>query len=475
MSTAPSVSVFSATPNVAEASDLELHLPTLKVISYRGPGDTSGVPTSLEPVVRRLQTKVHWFAIDGQPSSGELNSPNFMFYTPLPARPLLEDYKAFCSEYLWPLFHGHVERANFDIQKWKSYKQLSEMVASEALSVCAESFPTLCWLHDYQMALVPPLMAMHAGIILCHFWHVVWPEPSVIAASPIGAELVESLLANRAIGFHTAEYATNFLETVRELIPNVHVDMLRMEVRRGKFITKVLAMPLGIDVQMWENLARRSKVRADALASRHRPSGKLILGVDRLDYTKGILEKLKGIELFLEKSPRWRKRFNYVQITYPQSDDFAQKAGYAEEVRKQIQQINAQYSSEDWQPITLIEGLQERSELSAWYQAADILAVNPIKDGLNLIAKEFVACRLDESGVVILSRQSGCASELGKGALIVDAANSNEFAKAMNTSLAMESDEKRKRMLAMRRMVGWNQLQDWAVGFLKTALSAKAR
>ncbi len=475
MSTAPSVSVFSATPNVAEVSDLELHLPTLKVISYRGPGDTSGVPTSLEPVVRRLQTKVHWFAIDGQPSSGELNSPNFMFYTPQPARPLLEDYKAFCSEYLWPLFHGHAERANFDIQKWKSFKQLSEMVASEALNVSAESFPTLCWLHDYQMALVAPLMAMHAGIILCHFWHVSWPESSVIATSPVGVELVESLLSNRAIGFHTAEYATNFLETVRDLVPNAQVDMLRMEVRRGKFITKVSAMPLGIDVQMWENLARRSKGRADALASRHRQTEKLILGVDRLDYTKGILEKLKGIERFLEQNPRSRKHFNYVQITYPQSDDFAREAGYAEQVRKLISRINAKYGSEDWQPICLLEGLLEREELAAWFQAADILAVNPIKDGLNLIAKEFVACRLDESGVILLSRQSGCASELGTGALIVDAANTGEFAKAMGTALSMESDERRKRMTAMRRMVGWNQLQDWAVGFLKTALSVKTR
>src|SRR5262249_39256337 len=161
---------------------------------------------------------------------------------------------------------------------------------------------------------------------------------------------------------------------------------------------------------------------------------KLVLGVDRLDYTKGILEKLKGIDRFLEQTPRWRKKFNYVQIAYPQSDDFAHEAGYAEEVRQLIQQINQKYGTKDWQPISLLEGLLERSELAAWYQAVDILAVNPIKDGLNLIAKEFVACRTDESGVVVLSRQSGCASELGTGALIIDAANGSEFSKALGTS-----------------------------------------
>src|SRR5262249_2298013 len=153
-----------------------------------------------------------------QPASkSESRAAGFAFYTPQVPPTLLAPFSRFASSYLWPLLHGIPDKAKFEPESWKAFKQVSEIIASDCLSVSAWSFPTLCWLHDHQLALVAPLMSMQAGVILSHFWHVPWPAPEVMAASPVGKELTEALLSNRLIGFHTNEYATNFLNTVQEL------------------------------------------------------------------------------------------------------------------------------------------------------------------------------------------------------------------------------------------------------------------
>lgn len=461
-----------------DLGQLQLYLPTLKVISYRGPGQSGGVPTSLEPVVKRLGAKVHWFAIDGvpsQPSHAEAQGAAFAFYNPQIPQPLLEKHNQIANGYLYPLLHGMPEKAKFDSENWKSFRQLSELIASESLKVSSESFPTLCWLHDYQLALVAPLMSMQAGIILCQFWHVPWPSPSVMIQSPVARELVESLLSNKIIGFHTTEYALNFLNTVQELLPNAIVDVLKMEVRRRSTLTKIVVMPLGIDFSLWQQFAKSTRPIAEAIGVKHRLANQVVLGVDRLDYSKGVLEKLHGLERFLETQTNWHKRFHYVQLAQPPLSNEADFVSYAKAVEEKVEAINNKYENSGWKPILFIPGQFDQTELAAWYQAADVLTVNSVKDGLNLIAKEYVASRLDEQGALVLSKLAGCSAELAQGALLVDPHDPDDFASNLSQALTMGVEEKRRRMTSMRRVVGWNQLHDWALGFLREALVSKAK
>ncbi len=454
--------------------ELELFLPTLKVISYTGPGQSGGVSKSLEPVVKRLGTKVHWFAIEGQslPNQTDDSPEGFSFYSPKVPPLLAERHRKAANDYLFPLLHGLTDKAKFEPENWKAFRQVNEIVASDCLSVSSQSFPTLCWLHDFQVPLAGPLMSMQAGLIICQFWHVPWPEPEVIVKSPVGKELVDALLCNKLIGFHTTEYATNFLNTVKELFPNAHVDFLKMEVRRRRSHTRVVVMPLGLDFSLWQKLARSNKPKAEAMAVRHRLANQVLLGVDRIDYTKGVLEKLQGLERFLETNESWLRRFHYVQVCHS-ANAGAGPGEYESRVKAEITRINARFESNGWQPIMSLNEYLDQNELAAWYQAADVLLVNSIKDGLNLIAKEYVACRQDEQGSLILSKQTGSSAELSQGALLIDPQNPDSIAQAIAQALSMEVEEKRRRMNSMRRVVGWNQLHDWALGFLRQSIQGR--
>lgn len=469
--------------------DFEIHLPSLKVVSYNGTGDGSGVPSSLEPLARRIGTRIHWLSVNsnthadvlGRALSGTTDNTigstenfqsndSFQFYTARVSQKIAEAHKRLCDTYLWPLFHGMPEIAEFDPEDWKAYKELCAMVASDSLTIAGDSFPTISWLHDYQLALAAPYIAQDRGSVVCQFWHVPWPKPENIASSPITKEVIEGLLANRLLGFHTAEYAHNFMETTQLLFPDAKLDHMEMKITIGEESTQITVMPLGIDVDKWRDLANSVRPISEALAVKHRLANQIILGVDRLDYTKGVLEKLYGLEFFLTVAPEMHRRFHYVQIS--QSPQSKQNAfdNYAKQVETKIKEINERFSSDGWSPIIHLSQKMNHEELAAWYQAADILSVNSIRDGLNLIAKEFVATRQDEQGVLIVSKNAGCAQELSPGALVIDPRSPQDFSDALNKAMNMPVEEKRRRMTSMRHVVSWNQLHDWALGFLKQSL-----
>jgi trehalose-6-phosphate synthase len=451
---------------------LQVHLPALKIISYRGPGQSGGVVSSLSPLTKQLGTQVNWIALSGMPSSDSNQVAGFSFHRADVPPQQAELQGRVIHEYLWPLLHGLESRARFDIDAWRSFRQLSQSIATQSFRVSSRSFPTLIWLHDFEMALVPPLLPTETGVVLSHFWHAPWPEAAVMAASPVGKEIVESLLHNRVLGFHTQEYASNFMETVRVLVPGADVDTTKLTVTYRHQTTRIVAMPLGIDFQYWQRIARSSRVDAESLVVKYRLAQQVLLGIDRLNYTKGILEKLAGIEQFLTDHPDWVRRFHYVQVTQPSELKTTPFEEYRAEVIERINTINAKFGVDGWEPIIYIEGQLTHAEIAAWYQAADVLVVTPVRDGLNLIAKEYVACRLDEQGAIVLSRQAGVAAELVSGALMVDALSADSIAEELLRALTMPVEEKRRRMLSMRHVVGWNRLHDWACGFLRFAITS---
>lgn len=450
---------------------LQIHLPALKIISFRGPGQSGGVVSSLSPLTKQLGAKVHWIALTGVPSGEESNnSAGFTFHRTDAAPDYVEANGRAINEYLWPLLHGMTSKATFDPDSWRNFKELSQVIANQSLKISSRSFPTLIWLHDFEMVLVAPLLSMDAGVIVSHFWHAPWPEPQVMATSPVAREMVEALLSNRLVGFHTNTYASNFLRTVIEVVPEAQVDLKAMTITYRGHVTRVVAMPLGIDFAYWQRLARGSRVESEAIPVRYRLAQQIILGIDRLDYTKGVIEKLDGLEAFLEANPDWSRRFHYVQLAQQVDSRTSALDDYSTMVLKRVNAINEKYRTDGWEPIVYMEGQLNHADLAAWYQAADVLAVTPLRDGLNLIAKEYVACRLDEQGALVLSKEAGVSAELMSGAMMIDPSSRTEIAQALSRSLTMGVEEKRRRMVSMRHVVGWNRLHDWACGFLRYAL-----
>lgn len=471
------------------AAELKPYLPALTVISFRGPGQAGGVSKALEPLVRQLETKINWLALSDIPGTAKsdtatqaelprqviANFNGFSYIKPSVPANLFERHNNVVNSYLWPLLHERKDLAVFDREAWQGFRQLNEIVANEALAASTQSFPTIAWIHDYQLALVAPHLSAEAGIIPCQFWHVPWPKPDQFANAIVAEELVTALLSNHLLGFHTTEYATNFLNTVQLVVPNAEVDLLKMQVKLNGRLTNIVAMPLGLDFAYWERLSMANRPKAAAMPKKYRLANQVLLGVDRLDYAKGILEKLCGLELFLHNNPTWHRRFHFVQIVQtPQTVDKA-LTEYQQRVEEKVKEINERYHLDDWEPIVILNEHLEHAELAAWYLAADALVTTPVRDGLNLIAKEYVACRTDEQGAVILSKTAGCAAELSPGALLVEADNPYQIAEAFTEALSMNVEEKRRRMIAMRHVIGWNQLHDWALAFLHQAVNLNSK
>jgi trehalose 6-phosphate synthase len=474
-----------------ELERLDIHLPTVNVISFAGPGESGGVPASLAPIVKRLGTRVNWFALSDLPdskneggknsggnvqsradaASAEASQAGFSYYSPKVPAWLVNSHYEVSHDYLAPLLHGMGDESKFDGEAWKSYRQLCESVASECLTMASGSFPTICWLHDYQLALAAPILASEAGLVLCQFWHVPWPKVEAMKKSAVARELIEALLKNRLIGFHTKEYADNFLASAAAILPDSKVDCLNRNITYDGRTTHITVMPLGIDLPFWQKLAMSAKPMSEALIPKHSLASQIILAVERLEATKGVIERIDAIELFLQTYPELRRRFHYVQISQAGKGAGGESRDYERLVEARIDDLNKRYFHDGWQPIIHIRGVIEQHQLAAWYQAAAVLSVNSISDGLNLIAKEFVACRGDEQGVVVLSRNTGSAGELAQGALLVDPASPKSVSDALYLALTLDPEEKRRRMSAMRRVIGWNQLHNWALGFLRQALS----
>jgi trehalose-6-phosphate synthase len=475
----PAISPPSSLTNLAleTQTETEIALPNVSVISYSGPGSHGGLPASLSPMVKRLNTRVNWFALTDVPDNdfspkAQSAASGFTFHHPRVPAWLVADHKRFCQEYLSPLMHGSAAPDAFSPDLWKSFRQLNELVASHCLMANSQSFPSLFWLHDYQLVLASPLLSSQAGLVLCQFWHVPWPEAELIIESPCGKDLTSALLQNRLVGFHVRQYAVNFLKCVEHFYPRATVDFQNLTVDLQGRTTQITVMPLGIDVPYWQKLATQARPQAGAIATNMGLASQIILGVDRLEPSKGLLERLAGIEYMLEHFPQTQKRFHFVQIAEPVKQASGLLSDYQAQVESKIKAINQKYAQGTWSPIVYINQTLSQSSLAAWYQACDVLSVNSIADGLNLIAKEFVASRLDEQGVLVLSQNAGVVSELARGALLVEPTNAEHVGKALYSALTFDSEEKRRRMLLMRHVISWNQLHDWALGFLRKAILA---
>ncbi len=368
-------------------------------------------------------------------------------------------YSGFCNQVLWPLLHEERDRVVCKAPFWNDYVSANGVFAAAVLEEADRDSPI--WIQDYHLCLVPRLLRKAAPErIIAHFWHVPWPGWETFACAPHGPELIAGLLGNDLIGFQIPSYAENFLECAAACL-GAAVDAKAMTVTWRGGVTQVRSFPISTDFQRFDLLAASTAAatQAERIRKRYALPRQVGLAVDRLDYTKGISQRLEALDLFFRQYRDFRGIFTFIQIAV------ATRKGkpylrYRQEIEKKIAEINATFGTADWQPILYRRRKLDGEDLAAFYRLADVAVITPLRDGMNLVAKEYVAARCDGDGVLILGQGAGAATEL-TDALLVDPGDSESFAAALHHALTLPPRERRERMARLRHQVQRHTIYSW--------------
>jgi alpha,alpha-trehalose-phosphate synthase [UDP-forming] len=382
-------------------------------------------------------------------------------------------YYGFSNEGLWPLCHIAHTRPTFRVSDWRCYQDVNRKFASAVLEEMAGAEQALLLVQDYHFALLPRLVKeARPDARIAIFWHIPWPNPEAFGICPWQKELLDGILGADLVGFHTQAHCNNFLETVDAALES-RIEWERFAVKRGGHTTLVRPFPISVDYRAAQNGAEMAEspyvIRAALLEKLGIQANFLGIGVDRIDYTKGIIERLRGVEAFLDQWPEYRGKFTFAQIGAPSRTNIPRYRDLVAEVEQEAARINARFETPVWKPIAVLSRHHSHSEIRPYYRAADLCMVTSLHDGMNLVAKEFVAEREDEEGALILSQFTGASREL-RDAIIVNPYDTEQLAEAIRMALEMDPQERRTRMQRMRRAVMDHNVYRWA-GNLITELS----
>ncbi len=372
-------------------------------------------------------------------------------------------YRGFSNRVLYPVCCHFMDKASFEADYWRGYKRVNRKFAE---SVLDEARPDdMIWVHDYHLSLVPHLIReeMHNARI-GFFWHIPWPPPELFSTIPWCRQILEGLLGNDLIGFQTCSYAKNFMRCVeKELEASVDKKSKLVKQFGRKIVVK--AFPIGIDceeiAQPKDPRVIERKVRRISQRFEH-----MILSVNRLDYTKGILNGLKAFEMFLKKYPEFWERVVLVQVVSPSRTRVKEYRELKRKIDETVARINGKYQRMNWIPIRYLYRHIPKEKLIAYYQAADITLVPSLADGMNLVAKEYVAAKNNEEGALILSEFTGAAEEMVE-AILINPYNIESVAEAIKETLKMPQEEKRRRLEVLRNKVRGRDIHWWLETFLK--------
>jgi trehalose 6-phosphate synthase len=373
-------------------------------------------------------------------------------------------YYGFANEGIWPLCHIAHTRPIFRAEDWKYYQAVNLKFADALLEEMRDVEKPIVLVQDYHFALLPRLIKeKRPEARVAIFWHIPWPTPEAFDISPWRRELVDGLLGADLIGFHIQSHCNNFLQTVDRVVES-RVDWEHFSVRRLDHLTLVRPFPISVDftdVQRPESTPDSYTERSALLKALGVEATFMGVGVDRVDYTKGILERFLAIERFLEKYPLYQGQFTFVQIGAPSRSHLKRYHDLMAEVEAEADRINWRFQTDKWKPIVFLNRQHNHQEIQSYYRAADLCLVTSLHDGMNLVAKEFVAARHDERGVLILSCFTGAAHEL-RDALQINPYDINQTAEAIRVALEMDPEEKELRMQRMRKTVREHNVYRWA-------------
>ncbi len=382
-------------------------------------------------------------------------------------------YYGLSNEALWPLCHITFTPPAFRPTDWQAYKEANRLFA-EAVIEETQGERALVFIQDYHFCLLPRMLReMSNGRIVCaHFWHIPWPNREVFRVFPWGQELLDGLLGNDLLGFHIHYHCQNFLDTVDRTI-ECRGDVDRGEITYCGHVTRVRPFPISIDFDEDSRLAQTPEVKQAMQHWHQRLPGlrgrKLGASIERLDYSKGIPQRLRALELFFEQHPEWREKMCFVQIAVPSRDHLSSYQAEQAAVERAAARVNQRFGTQDWQPVYLLKQHHGPVDMMALHRLADFLMVNSLHDGMNLVAKEFVASRADERGVLILSHFTGASRELTQ-AIGVNPHAIEEISSAIFSALTMSPRRQQRRMRLMRDQVAHQNVYRWAGRLLMAML-----
>ena len=379
-------------------------------------------------------------------------------------------YYGFSNSTLWPLCHQVFCRPTFDPAHWDTYRKVNETFA-EAVLEEAQGGPALVFVQDYHFALLPKILReARPDLVVAQFWHIPWPNLEKFLVCPWAKDILTGMLGNDLIGFHTQAHCNSFLETVDRAL-ECRIDREAFAVARGGFQTRVRAFPISVDPDLAdEYLGEDHESRIAAFRKKHRLADRqLLVGVDRVDYTKGIPERLRAVGRLLEKHPELRGTFHFLQAGAPSRTHLGAYRDLTDEINELAEQINWEYGDGGYQPVVFLNEHHSPEDVTLLYRMAAGCVVSSLHDGMNLVAKEFVAARGDDCGALVLSQFTGAAREL-TDAVLVNPFDVDELADGLFKALTMPVEEQERRMRRMRAQVAKNNVYRWAGRILSALL-----
>jgi trehalose 6-phosphate synthase len=384
-------------------------------------------------------------------------------------------YGGFANQVLWPLFHDLLESCRFKPAFWSGYLEVNELFAEEVRKRRRRG--DLIWVQDYQLIHAAHFLRQRrVENKLAFFLHIPFPQPDVFKRLPWRRQVVRALLDYDLVGFQTMRDRNNFIGCARELVPELRISTKGAVARAilGERELGIGAFPISIDYRKFSGDARQTAVSQELERLRREVGDqRVVLGLDRLDYTKGIPERLRGFRTFLDRHPEWRGKVTLLQVLVPSRESVQRYSELKAEVDRLIGQLQGRYGSAGWVPVNYQFRSLSRVELLAHYRLADAMLVTSLKDGMNLVAKEYCACRNDNDGVLLLSEFAGAASQLGRHALIVNPFDSKGVGEALHRALSMDEPERRQRMRRLRSVIRRRDIFWWVQRFLEAAAGAR--
>ncbi|HZP86651.1 MAG TPA: trehalose-6-phosphate synthase [Burkholderiales bacterium] len=401
-----------------------------------------------------------------------------MVGVPLTAAEVKDFYLGFSNRIIWPLFHDLQSLCDFDPAYWRTYQDVNRKYAQTVASVADAH--DLLWVHDYHlMNVASDLRALGATMRMGFFLHIPFPPLDLFVKLPWRMAVLTAMLQFDVIGFQTVRDRRNFTDCVRALVPSM---LLRgrgnlVEAVDSKRVVRIGSFPISIDYNQFERQAAAPEVAARTAELRGLlPDRKLLLGVDRLDYTKGIPHRLKAFRNALMRFPEMRERLSLIQVVVPSREDILEYQSLKLEIEHLVGEINGEFSKPGgWVPIWYVYTSLSRIDLLAYYRTAHIALVTPLKDGMNLVAKEYCACSIEEDAVLILSEFAGAAAQLHRGALLVNPYDIEGVADAIRRAWNMPLQECRARMRRLRRSVREHDVYSWLDSYLNVAFAQHLR
>jgi trehalose 6-phosphate synthase/phosphatase len=436
-----------------------------------------GLTSALDPLMQAVGG--HWIAWGSGDADGAVVDPEQCVRVPpeapaytlrrvwLNEQDIHHYYYGYANQFLWPLCHLRPALTRTRARYWARYREVNgrfaEVVARE-VETLGEGGRAAVWFQDYHLALAPErLRSLRPELTLAHFWHIPFPPIELFRVATQGRDLLAGLVANDLIGFHLPLFCDNFLRCAESLLGNARVDWdRRAVVLDDGHVCFVRAFPISIDVEAFAQAAAvaGAETQLQRLRTRYAPhGGQLGVGVDRIDYSKGLEEKLRALDILWEQYPEFRERFTYVQIAVPSRTGIEAYDWLNEKLERLVWSINDRYGTGSWRPVHLIKESLPAERLALLYRAADVCVISSLQDGMNLVAKEFVACQsADPAGVLVLSKFAGAAEELD-GAIEINPFDPEDFARLLRDALLLPEGERRARLA---RMAGsMRSIFDW--------------